>query len=248
LSKSKLGLFVAFAVFAAAVCVRLGFWQLHRRDERRARNALIVARLDSEVVDVGALPRDSVAARFRRVRVSGALDYDHELVYATRTRRGSPGVNLLTPVRRPGNDTAILVDRGWVYSPDGSTVDATKWRDRDSVFTGYVEEVPSTGGATFTSRPNVIARLSYDVVAKALPYPVAPVYVVALPGADTTTAADRIARLTVPPLDEGPHLSYAIQWFGFATVALVGAAFVIRQARGDAGDDPPVSHGATSRG
>lgn len=162
--------------------------------------------------------------------MTGVPDYEHELIYATRTRLGSPGVDLLTPIRRPGTDTAMLVNRGWVYSPDGSTIDAARWRDRDSVFVGYVEELPSSGGAHFTSRPNVIARLSYDVVAKALPYPVSPIYVVALAGADTSPAADRIARLTVPPLDEGPHLSYAIQWFGFALVALVGAVFVTRQS------------------
>lgn len=240
MSKTKLWLFIAFAIVAAAGCVRLGIWQLHRLGERRARNALIVSRLDSAAVDPSALPHDSASARFRRVRVTGTPDYDHELIYATRTRLGSPGVNLLTPVRRPGTDTAILVNRGWVYSPDGSTIDQSKWRDRDSVFVGYVEELPSSGGARFTSRPNVIARLSYDAVAKALPYPVSPVYVVALAGADTTTAADRIARLTVPPLDEGPHMSYAIQWFGFALVALVGAGFVARQKREEDASPGPV--------
>jgi surfeit locus 1 family protein len=238
LSRSKLSLFITLAIVVAAVCVRLGVWQLHRLRERRDRNALIVARLNSTTVDFGALPRDSAAAHFRRVSVVGAPDYDHELVFATRTRQGSPGVNLLTPVRRAGTDTAVLVNRGWVYSPDGSTIDAGKWHDRDSTFTGYAEELASTGGSTFMSRPNVVARLSYDVVAKSLPYPVAPMYVVAL--GNGTTQPDQIARLTVLPLDEGPHLSYAIQWFGFAAVALVGAAFVIRQSRGDssrAGED-----------
>jgi surfeit locus 1 family protein len=231
LSRSKLGVFVTLAIVAAVVCVRLGVWQLHRLAERRARNALIVARLDSSAVDFAALPRDSAVARFRRVRVAGVPDYEHELILATRTRQGSPGVNLLTPVRRPGTDTAVLVNRGWVYSADGSTIEPGKWHDRDSVFTGYAEELPSTGGSTFASRPNIVARLSYAVVAKALPYPVAPLYVVAL--GNGAPVPDQIARLTVPPLDEGPHLSYAIQWFGFATVALVGAAFVIRQARTD---------------
>jgi surfeit locus 1 family protein len=248
LSKTKLRLFVALAIAAAAICVRLGFWQLHRLAERRARNALIASRLDSAVVDPSALPRDTATARFRRVRVAGVPDYDHELIYASRTRLGSPGVNLLTPIRRPGTDTAILVNRGWVYSPDGSTIDASKWRDRDSVFVGYAEELPSSGGASFASRPNVIARLSYDAVAKALPYPVSPIYVVALAGADTSTAPNRIARLTVPPLGEGPHMSYAIQWFGFALVALVGAAFVVRQKREDAlPDQSAASSGADGR-
>ena len=232
MNRWKLRLFVAFALISAAVFVRLGFWQLSRRQERRARNALVSARLDSTAVSVASLPRDSALARFRRVRVTGVPDYEHELVWAARTHKGSPGVNLLTPVRLPGSDTAILLNRGWVYSGDGATVDLAKWRDRDSTFIGYVEELPSVAGASYTDRPSVIARLSHDVVAKALPYPVAPIYVIVL--SDSAIAADRIARLSAPPLDEGPHLSYAFQWFAFATVALVGVGIVLRQSRSSA--------------
>jgi surfeit locus 1 family protein len=221
----KLWLFVGFALASAAVFVRLGFWQISRLHERRAQNALIISRLDSAEVDVNDIPRDTALARFRLVRVAGIPDYDHELVFAARNYNGSPGVNFLTPVRFPGRDTAVVVDRGWVYTPDGSTIDHKPWRDRDSVFTGYVEEYPSTGGITYVGKPTIIARLSADVVRKALPYPVAPVYVVALN--DSVKAMDRIVRLSVPPLDEGPHKDYAIQWFFFASVALFGAGYVI---------------------
>lgn len=228
---NRVKVFVVIAVLLAALFVRLGLWQLDRRHERQARNALIAARLDSAEVDVAALPRDSATARFRRVRVTGSADYEHELIYAARSYRGSPGVNLLTPVRIAGKDTAVIVNRGWVYAPDGVTVDEAKWRDRDSTFTGYVEELPSTAGASYASRPRVIARLSYDAVAKAVPYPVAPVYVVVL--GDSAIAPDRLARLTVPPLGEGPHLNYAIQWFAFALIAIAGAGVVVKQSRED---------------
>ena len=140
-------------------------------------------------------------------------------------------MNLLTPIRIAGKDTAVIVNRGWVYAPDGVTVDEAKWRERDSTLTGYVEELPSTAGASYASRPRVIARLSYDAVAKAVPYPVAPVYVVVL--GDSAIAPDRLARLTVPPLGEGPHLNYAIQWFAFALIALGGAGVVVKQSRED---------------
>jgi len=232
LSGWRLRIFVALAVISAAVFVRLGVWQLSRRQERRARNALVAARLDSIPVSVSSLPKDTAQARFRRVSVIGAPDYEHELVWAARTHKGSPGVNILTPVRLPGSDTAILLNRGWVYSGDGATVDLTKWRERDSTFIGYVEELPSVEGSSYTGRPNVIARLSHSVVANALPYPIAPLYVVVL--SDSAIAADRIARLSAPPLDEGPHLSYAFQWFAFAAVALVGVGIVLRQARSSA--------------
>jgi surfeit locus 1 family protein len=241
LTKTRVRVFVLLAVVAAAVCVRLGVWQLDRLKQRKARNAMVSARLDAPPLDVSDLPRDTAEARFRRVRVAGVPDYEHELIHAVRTRQGSPGVNIFTPVRVPGLDTAILVNRGWVYSPDGSTVDLSRWHDRDSAFVGYAVELPASGGASYTNRPGVLARLAYDVVAKALPYPVSPIYVIALDasGADTSSAANRIARLPAPALDNGSHFSYAIQWFGFATVALVGAGIVVKQSRRDerASDD-----------
>ena len=241
----RLRLFLVFAVAAAAVCVRLGIWQLDRLAQRKARNAAVAPRLAAPPIDARELPRDTAQARFRRGRVVGTPDYAHELIHAPRTRNGSPGAHLLTPIRLPGTDTAILVNRGWVYAPHWSKVNRAQWRETDSSFVGYADELPATGGLANSDRPDVIVRLSHDVVSKALPYPVFPTYVIAGHGnpADTASAADRIARLPAPALDNGPHFSYAVQWFGFAAVALVGAAVVIRQSRsgGASGPGPSAS-------
>lgn len=234
MTKTRLFFFIAFALAAAAGCIRLGFWQISRLRQRREHNALVRSRLDSTEVAFGALPSDTSVAKFRRVRVVGTPDYDHELIWAARSHRGSPGVNFLTPVKVAGSDTAILVDRGWVYAADGATVDEQRWRENDTAFVGWVETFPYTAGATYTNKPAVISHLAHDVVAKALPYPVANAYVIVT--GDSTMAEDRIARLTVPPLDEGPHLSYAIQWFAFAAVALVGAGFVVKRGVAAGGD------------
>jgi surfeit locus 1 family protein len=180
--------------------------------------------------DAGRLSfSDTAGIRFRRLRVSGTPDYEHELILAARSHAGSPGVNLLTPFRIAGRDTAVLVNRGWVYAPDGATIDEQKFRETDSVFVGYADLYPSPTGTAYASKPRVLARLGADAAARAVPYPVARFYVVAL--GDSSGRADRPARLTPPPLDEGPHASYAVQWFSFAAIALAGAAFVIKQAR-----------------
>jgi surfeit locus 1 family protein len=228
LSRVRLGLFVALALVLATICTRLGFWQISRLHERQARNALVRSRLDSAEVDIWAVPHDSTA-RFRRVRVTGTPDYAHQMIWAARIHNGSPGVNFLTPYRIPGRDSAVLVDRGWVYAPDGATVEETRWRDTATTLTGFVESFPDVEGRTFTTRSTIISRLSYDIVAKALPYPLAHRYVVMI--GDSVMAPDRIARLTLPPLDEGPHVSYAIQWFAFALVALIGAGYVVSRSR-----------------
>ena len=46
--------------------------------------------------------------------------------------------------------------------------------------------------------------------------------------------ADRLATIDPPSLDEGPHRSYAIQWFSFAAIALVGGTLLVRGSRGNA--------------
>ena len=226
----RLRVFVLFAAISAAICVRLGVWQLHRRTERRAQNAIIADRMRASDRDAGTLPlNDTAGIRFRRVRISGTPDYDHELILAARSHNGAPGVNLLTPVRLAGRDTAVLVNRGWVYAADGATIEEQKFRENDSAFVGFADVFPSPTGASYTGKPTVLARLGADVAARAIPYPIARFYVVAL--GDSAGTADRPARLTVPPLGDGPHLSYAIQWFSFAAIALAGAGFVIKQAR-----------------
>jgi surfeit locus 1 family protein len=229
-SPTRLRIFVLLVAVSAAIFIRLGIWQLHRRDERRARNAVVASRLHETERDVSSVPlNDTMGLTYRRLRVTGTLDYDHELILAARSHKGAPGVNLLTPVRLAGRDTAILVNRGWVYAPDGATIDAQKFRERDSAFVGYAEVYPSPTGVSYSGKPRILARLGADAAARAVPYPLALFYVVAL--GDSTGAADRPARLTVPPLDEGPHAGYAVQWFAFAAIALAGGAFVIKQAR-----------------
>jgi surfeit locus 1 family protein len=199
------------AVVVAAVCVRLGLWQLDRLEQRQARNATIAAAFRAAPISAGIARRDS-AARFRRVRVSGRWDYARETSIAGRTRNGSPGVHVITPVM-VADETAILINRGWVYSPDARTVDLSRWHEGERAeFMGYVDELPSS------LRESGAGSL----------------YVVALPdsGAPPSAAGDRPARLQAPAFrDEGPHLNYAVQWFSFAAIALIGTPLVVRRQR-----------------
>lgn len=225
--------FILLALAAAALFARLGAWQLSRLRERRARNALVAARLALPPVSPAELPRDTGLARFRRVQVRGEYDYAHEIVLTNRSREGSPGVYLVTPLRLPGSDTAVLVTRGWVYSPDGATVDVAPWRERsDTALTGFVEPMPSgrRGSPTIRDRPSALRWLSREEVVRRTGYPVTP-YTVVLLG-DSAGGGDSVPpRLTRPPLDEGPHLNYAIQWFSFTLIALVGTGVFLAAER-----------------
>lgn len=223
-------LFCALAAAAATLFARLGLWQVARLHERRARNAMIATQRMDASVAFGALPRDTGAAHYRSASVEGVYDYAHELVLASRTRQGSPGVEILTPVRTAGSDTAVLVDRGWVYSPDGASVDLARWREGDTArVQGWVETYLPDDGVTMSAfGPRVVRRTSRSEIAAKVPYPVAPFYVIMT---SDTAGLDHPARRGVPVLDEGPHRSYAIQWFAFALIAIGGAAAVVFRER-----------------
>ena len=228
---------IFFALFALAVslgCVRLGFWQLERLRERRQTNAQVLARLGEVPVSFETLPRNS-SVRFRRVTTTGIYDFGNEFVQTTRTRNGAPGVHIITPLRIPGSDTAVLVNRGWAYTPDGMKVDLSVFReDSNAVIDGFVEEFSTAEGSVSTpSVDRAVRRLDRDSIAARLPYPVASVVLVQQKDSGEFVAVDRgtPVRVELPRLDEGPHRAYAIQWFAFALVGIAGSMVVLQRDR-----------------
>src|SRR3982751_145612 len=104
--------FCLLALVAAAVFARLGLWQLARLHEKVRGDASIAAQQLEPAAPITSVPRDTAGAHYRKATLSGRFDYDHEVVLGARTHQGSPGVDLITPLRVAGSDTAILVNRG----------------------------------------------------------------------------------------------------------------------------------------
>jgi surfeit locus 1 family protein len=219
---------VAGAVVIAAGCIRLGVWQLARLGERRERNRQTEAMMRGDPVPLRTT--QPAPARLTRVVISGRPDYRYEIALTGRSRNGSPGVDIVTPMRLPGTDTAVLVNRGWVYSPDASQVSFKQWREADSLsFSGYVDTLAR--GKAGSSAGLTMRILDHRRISAELPYPIAPFFVVALPESETPSQTTPV-RLPLPALDEGPHKSYAIQWFSFATIAIVGTlAYLVNSRR-----------------
>lgn len=229
------------------LCIRLGFWQIDRLQERRALNAAVSARLDAEpLTDPGVLA-DTSGLFYRTVALTGTYDVERSIVLPGRSHRGVPGVHLLTPLRLAGRQDAVLVNRGWVPAPDAATIDVADFAVAGSVaLQGLVlpfpsaaeslaqrERAPATGGFR-----RVWFTVDADLLRAQFPYALLPATVQALPvpvpaGAPAPRGADRYPlRLEPPPLDEGPHLGYALQWFSFALIGIIGwVALVVRSRR-----------------
>jgi surfeit locus 1 family protein len=142
-------------------------------------------------------------------------------------------VNIVTPVHVAGIGPAVLVNRGWVYSPNMTDVDLSQWREPDSVDADGWVEIPTRprGPARLPSAPRAFRWLDTAVVARQIGGgPITPYYVVLEPQPGDPPR-DRPVRLERPALDEGPHKGYAIQWFCFALVAIVGAVVFARSSR-----------------
>ena len=217
------------AIAFAIVSIGAGIWQTRKHSARKRENASIAARRFAPEVELDGLPADTGAARFRRVHIKGSYDHAQEIVFTLRQRNGSPGVNIITPLLRNGKDTVVLVNRGWVYTPDGVTIDLNPWREADIVDGhGFVETFPTKGPfpAPNPAHPRSFRRLSRAQLQKVLPYPIANYYVVLTDSSASASAPPRVEPL---PLDEGPYRLYAIQWFSFAAISIIGLVIFLRR-------------------
>jgi surfeit locus 1 family protein len=218
----------------AVVFVRLGFWQLDRLEERRLENTVTEQRYLAEPVELGELLSgaggDFESLEYRRALAAGRFDPASEVLIRSQVYRGSAGFHVITPLG--GEDgSAVLVNRGWVplvldqvpvaraLPPEGVvTVEGWIRPTRERQALGPVD--PAEGRLVALSRVD-IARIQ-----KQVPYELAPVYLVLV-----GEQGNELPVPLKPPRfdDEGPHLGYAIQWFSFALIGIVGYGFLLRR-------------------
>ena len=220
----------------AATCVRLGFWQLDRLHGRKDANRAIAA---AEAMPPRPLPdlvaetADPTSLRFRPAVASGTYDPAHEiLLYGRSSREGASGDQVLTPLRLT-DGTAIVVDRGWIPIDQDVPVTGEAAAPSGSVTVAGVLFPPDAISSGSPPASERITKVDLGEVGAALPYPILPVYLLL-----ERQAPPQPGSLPEPPplpqLTNGPHLSYAVQWFSFAAIALIGYVVLLRRDRRDA--------------
>lgn len=231
------------AAAAAVLFSGLGLWQADRHGQRQARNDTLRSRLSAPVVDASAVPLDADSLSWRRVRLRGSYDYDREIVLRGRAHDGTPGVYAVTPLRRDEAPAALVV-RGWLPAADGVHAPLSRGRPGSRADPAVeVEGVLLSGAAgrgggverdTVDGSPHLVAsHVNVSALADSLPYPVAPLYVQRTVDGEGRGEGGLPAVLDTPSPDPGPHFWYALQWFGFALIALGGTgAYLWTDLRG----------------
>ena len=219
-------------LLAAAIFARLGVWQLGRLRQRRAANQEVIkARAEPPIPLNGPGGRDSATLAQRWVTATGRYDRRHEMVLRGQSYQGTPGVHVVTPLQLRGSDTAALVIRGFVPAPDAVRADLDSLDEPgEQSVTGLAQPIGSGGGRPLpVSGRSTWARLDLTALTPTLPYPILPFAILQTPD---STLPHYPLRLAPPDVDDGPHLSYAVQWFLFSAMAVAFAVVVVAKSGG----------------
>jgi surfeit locus 1 family protein len=221
---------------ASAVCIRLGFWQLDRLKQERS--------FTDEVHAVEAMPPLNLPARgdlttmeYRVVTATGIYDFQSQIATRDQYNGVQPGYDLFTPLKLSGGE-AVLVDRGWIPSDDNST--SADWRKYDqlgkvtirgTIRLGQTQPTPgSDTDPTLTpnqTRLDFWIYINMDRIRQQIPYPILPVYVELNPNPTITNPPIPIQQETLDLSSGANNLNYAIQWFSFSILFIVGYAYFL---------------------
>jgi surfeit locus 1 family protein len=222
-----------------ALFLTLGFWQIQRLGQKRAANALILARMQEPPLTLSGQTPDPEQSNLRRAIVRGTYDYSQEIILRNRTLNEIPGVHVIVPLRIAGSEAAVLVDRGWIpyemASPEqrkefqqaAGEVEARGILRRSEVRSSQVSpaDLPLE-----PDRPRLDAWHRVDIprIQEQIPYPLLPLYL-----EEDQAHGESVRRFprAAPEiaLSEGGHLGYAVQWFAFAGIVLGGYALFFQQ-------------------
>jgi cytochrome oxidase assembly protein ShyY1 len=229
---------LAAALALATAMSMLGAWQLSRYEERAAVNARIdaadpaaPARLEAVLTAPGPArrvgPPPPEQATWAMVAATGRYDPTNQILVRGRTVDGGLGLELVTPLVL-GDGSAVLVDRGWMPLAGAGAADLPTPPPPPTGEVTVVGRVrPGESGARPVERRDgalVTRRIATGALAAQLPYPVYGGYLLL----DTQTPPADPGLTPVPVRHENAWLNagYAVQWWIFAGLVLVGFAWL----------------------
>jgi cytochrome oxidase assembly protein ShyY1 len=221
-----------------AAMIWLAFWQLRRLDERRAFNDRVTERIDRPPVPLDQVLADGgddpASIEWRQVIVRGTY-LPEQIIWFNRSQEGVAGDNVLSALvtdSGAGDPATVVVNRGFVAlgteapdaPPTGEVELLARVRVPQERQRGELTDA-SDGGEPLTE----VRRIDLGQLAEQLPGPVAPVYLDLIDARPELGPTDPVP-VPPPTLDEGPHLSYAVQWFIFSACVLIGWVLAVRRS------------------
>lgn len=219
-----------FATLFALACFVLASWQLDRRSEAVSKIERVAGNYDRtavEILELTLLAQENIIEfEWRPVNLVGQYLPDKTLLVRNRAVAGQPGFVQLIPFRLVSGEL-ILIERGWIQA--------------DSNLDPAASFLPSS------NEKQLIARVRLGELGPNRNSPYGQLTSINLPEIESVLGQELETNfylrldseivpeisnpqpLSRPMLDEGNHLSYAVQWIIFAIMGFFALFWAIRQ-------------------
>jgi cytochrome oxidase assembly protein ShyY1 len=222
--------------------VALGFWQVarnhHKQElvrERRAAYAAPAPDITSPGLHAGS-----------RVQASGTYDARNVVLLRNQVHDGNDGDDVLSALVL-ADGSAVIVDRGWVATAGNNAATYTNLPSTRAVVRGIAHASSRLGpndSVDHNGSQLSLPRVDLARIGQVFPYRLRPYWIEAQ-AQDPAPGRDAPALPQPPPPDQVNHTQYAIEWFAFAAIGIIGwpiALYAFSKRRGgfstsDGGDE-----------
>jgi surfeit locus 1 family protein len=203
--------------------VALGLWQLDRAEQKRELAQTLAERAELPKYRIQGMIEDPHALRYGPIEAAGSYVGEGQFLVEGRREGGKTGFHVITPLRLADSGALLLVNRGWI--PANAQGEPTPAPIPEGALTLWGEaEVPSApaivldgGGEAAKGWGGRWPYLTLELYAATVDEPVQPVLMLLDPQAPNGF----VRHWSRPVPNVWMHQGYAVQWFGFALIALV---------------------------
>jgi cytochrome oxidase assembly protein ShyY1 len=208
------------------LCIWAANWQYTRGVDRHARNNVIEERIAQSPIELSARDADPVNNEWQSVSVNGRFDSNQQILLRNRYSEGKYGYEVLT-LFTSNSGEKFWVDRGWVQAGATATTppEVTKVPETDVSITGRFRLDSSLPRGSFFALPGDGQGLVSELNAQSQ-LDTEKFYIDLLSGSDPSLTPTVPAQL--PPLSDGPHMAYALQWLFFGGLIVYGRILIRR--------------------
>ena len=214
------------ALALIALCFIAAQWQYNRGVDRHQRNFLIEENIAAPKISLENATGDLTKNEWRTVTTQGVFDASQTILLRNRYFEGKYGFEFLT-LFTGSQGEKFWVDRGWVQAGATATTApvVTSVPDTDVSITGRFRLDSSLPRGSFFALPATGEGLVSELNAQSQ-MDTEKFYIDLLSGSEASLTPAAPAQL--PPLSDGPHKAYALQWLFFGGLIVYGRILIRR--------------------
>lgn len=220
-------------VLLLPVLCGLGFWQLHRAEEKRLILLSQRSRMEAPVFKLESLVEKPADLEFRRIQARGKFDTRYQILIDNKIVQGHAGYQVVTPLQLQNTDVYVLVNRGWIaMNADRRILPETKTPAGLVTVSGVIKLDPrdvadfGSGNRSNQGWPAMVRWLDIKALQAETGLKLQPFVILQSAEKDSVYVRDWKV-INMPP---EKSLGYAAQWFSFATIIL-GLFIVLNTSR-----------------